>query len=149
MVNVVFVGNQESILVSFDVSQLFAKGMAYEEFNAFSGQDIRKVDFDAPKVDIECLRQLPDLKDFDPAKETLTLLKPMFWLKDAPRAWRMKFHQVFVQWLFCRQFYVEPELYCVHQKDLVIEPDILIRAKGTRRGATGVRQNTADTAAGL
>ena len=127
--NVVAAENPEFILVSFDVSRVFAKGMAFEEFSALRGQDIRKVEFDVPKVDIECLRQLPDFKDFDPAKEALTMLKPIYGLKDALRAWRKKFHQVFVQWLSCRQFYIEPECYYVHKKDLVIEPSILVRAK--------------------
>ena len=96
--------NPEFILFSFDVWQAFAKGMVFEEFSAFSGQDIRKVEFDLPKVDIECLRQLFDFNDFDLVNEALTMLTPIYGLKDAPRAWRTKLHQVFVQWLSCRQF---------------------------------------------
>ena len=62
---------------------------------------MRKVEFDVPNVDIECLRQLLVFKDFDPVKEALTMLKPIYGLKDAPRAWRNKLHQVLVQWLSC------------------------------------------------
>ena len=82
-----------------------------------------------PKVDIQRLRQLPDVKDYDPAKEALTMLKPIYGFKDAPRAWRKTFHQVFVQWLSCRRFCIEPVLYCVYKKDLAIEPNIRVRAK--------------------
>ena len=105
LVNAVAAENPEFILFSFDVSQAFAKGLTFEELSALSGQDIRKVEFDVPKADIDCLRQLPDFKDFDPVKETLTMLKPIYGLKDAPRAWRKKLHQVLVQWLSCRQLY--------------------------------------------
>ena len=38
-------------------------------------------------------------------------------------------HQVFVQWLSCRQLYIEPELYCVYKKHSAEEPDTFTRAK--------------------
>lgn len=104
--------------------------MAFEELSAFSGQGVRKVEFDVPKVGIECLPQLLDLRDFGPAKETFTMLKPICGLKDDPRAWRTKLHQVFVQWLSCRQLRTEPEFDCVHQQDGVKEVSSLTRAKG-------------------
>ena len=144
LANAVAAENPELILFSFDVSQAFAKGMTFEELSAFSGQDVRKVEFDAPKVDIEGLREFPDFRDFEPVKETLTMLKPIDGLKDAPRAWRKKLHQVLVQWLSLRQFYIEPALYCVHKKDLAIEPDILTRAKehDEEQRKTGKTRNT-------
>ena len=78
LVNAVAAEHSEFILFNFDVSQAFAKRIAFEEFSALSGQDIRIVEFDVPKVDIECLRQLPDFMDFDPVKETLTMFKPSY-----------------------------------------------------------------------
>lgn len=117
LVNAVAAEYKELLLVSFDVSQAFAKGLIFEELSAFTGQDIRKVEFDVPKVDIDSLRELLDFKDFDPKYETLTMLKPIYGLKDAPRAWRKKLHGVLIGWLSCRQLYSEPELYCVHRTD--------------------------------
>ena len=49
------------------------------------------------------------------------MLKPIEGLKDVPRAWRKKLHQVLAQWMSCQQFYSEPELYCVHRG---IQPSI-------------------------
>ena len=103
--------------------------MAFEEFSALSGQDIRKIEFDVPKVDIECFSQLFDFKYFDPVNEALAMLKPMYGLKDAPRAWRKTLHQVFVQWRSCRQFYIDPEFYCFHMKRFAEEFDIFSRSK--------------------
>ena len=45
------------------------------------------------------------------------MLKPIYGSKDAPLAWRKKLHQVLVQWVSRRQFYAQPELYCVHKRD--------------------------------
>ena len=42
------------------------------------------------------------------------MLKPIYGLNDAPRAWRKKLHQIFAPWMPCRVFYWDPELYCVH-----------------------------------
>ena len=81
LVNAVAVGSPGFILSSFDVSQAFAKGMTFEELSALSGHDIRKVEFEVPKADIECFRQLPDFKDLDAVKEALTMLKPIYGLK--------------------------------------------------------------------
>lgn len=114
LANAVAAENVEFILFSFDVSQAFAKGMAFEEFSAFSGQDIGNEEFDVPKADVVCLRELLDFKDFGPVKETLTMQKSLYGLKGAPRAWRKKLHQVFVDWVSCRQLYAEFEFYCVH-----------------------------------
>ena len=88
------VQHPEFILFSLDGSQAFAKGMAFGEFSAFSGQDVGNVELDVPKADLECLRQLLDFQDVDPAKEALTMLKPIYGLTDVPSALRENLHQV-------------------------------------------------------
>ena len=50
------------------------------------------------------------------------MIKPIYGLKDAPRAWRKKLHQVLIGQLSCRQLYAEPELYCAHGKKLGAVP---------------------------
>ena len=144
LVNAVATENPEFILFSFDVSQAFATGKAFEELSALSGQDIRKVELDAPKAGNKCLRFLLDFKDFDPAKEEWTMLEPIYGLNGALRAWRKKLHQVLVQWLSCRQLYIEPELTCVHRKRLAEEPDIITRATehDEEQRETGRARNT-------
>ena len=49
--------NPDINLFSLDVRQPFAKRMTFEEFSALSGQNVRKVEFDVPKADIDCLRE--------------------------------------------------------------------------------------------
>ena len=142
LVNAVAVEHNDFLLFSFDVSQAFATGSTFEEFSALTGQQIRKVEFYAPKFDLECLRQLPDFKDFDPKYKILIMLKPIYGLKDAPRAWRTKLHEVLTGWLSCRQLYSEIELYCVHRSDGARGGDILVRARqhNEEQQETGKRQ---------
>ena len=58
LANAVAAENKYFILFSFDVSQAFANGVVFEEFSALIGQPIRKVEFDAPRSDTDCLRHL-------------------------------------------------------------------------------------------
>ena len=128
LTNAVAVGNKDFLLFNSDVSQAFAKGLAFEDFSAVTGQQIRKVEFDVPKVDLECPRQLYDFNDFDSKCKTLLVLKPIYGLKNAPRAWRKKLHEVLTGWMSCRQLYSELDLYCVHRQDDAMGEDIMVPA---------------------
>ena len=86
LVNAVAAENADFILFSFDVSQAFAKGLTFEELSKLTGIECRAVQFDVPRADLRCLKQLRGLEGFDPAKDTLTMLKPIYGLKDAPLA---------------------------------------------------------------
>lgn len=68
-----------------------------------------------PKADLECLTLIHGFEAYDPVAEVLTMLKPMYGLNDVLHAWRTEFNQVFAQWVSCRQFCSEPELYCVRK----------------------------------
>ena len=84
--NAVAVGNLQFILFSFDVGQAFAKGMAFEGLGALSGQDIKKIEFDVPRVDLDRFKQLPGFKDLDPGTETLAMLTPICGLRGRPQS---------------------------------------------------------------
>ena len=117
LVNALSVQHADFVLFSFDVSQVFAKGMTSEELSVLSGQDIRRVEFDVFREDIRCLRELFDFKVFEPVEETLAMYEFIYWLTDVPRPWRKPLHQVFTQWVSCRQLYAGSEFYCVHKND--------------------------------
>lgn len=88
--------------------------MTFTELSAFMGQDLREVYFDIAKGDVEIFRQMEGFKDYNPETEALNLKKPIYGLKDAPRAWRSNRHRVLIELLSCRQLYAEPELHVVH-----------------------------------
>ena len=102
-------------MFSFDVSQAFAKGLAFEELSNLTGAECRAMQFDVPKQDLGCLKQIKGFETFNLATEILKVLKVIYGLKDAPRAWRKKLHQVLEGWQQCQQLCAEQELYCVHK----------------------------------
>ena len=117
------------ILFSFDVGQAFAKGLTFEELSKLTGIERRAVQFDVPKADLECLKQLTGFVNFNPHTESLTMLTPIYGLKGAPRVWRKKLHQGLDGWQQCQQWHVEPELYCVHQSKSKRSRDPIGRAQ--------------------
>ena len=46
------------------------------------------------KTDITILRKIKGFENYNPNTNTLNMKKPIYGLKDAPRAWRKKLHQV-------------------------------------------------------
>ena len=117
MVNSVCAQHEDFVLFSFDVSAAFAKGMTFEELSRLTGMPLRKVEFTLAADDVALLRKIKGYEDFDPLKEVLAMIKPIYGLKDAPRAWRKKLHQVLVSWSM-GQLRAEGELYAKHRYTL-------------------------------
>ena len=92
LVNSAVANNEDWVLFSFDVSQVFAKGMTFEELSRLTGQTLRVVEFDLDYEDAILIRTIPGYENFDPQQETLSMIKPIYGLKDAPRVWRKKLH---------------------------------------------------------
>ena len=80
----------EHQLFSMDISAAFLKGMTYEKIAEITGEPLRSVQFDFPRQDAWILQQLPGMKDFDYHTEVLDLVKALWGLKDAPRAFGLK-----------------------------------------------------------
>ena len=158
IVNSVVVQENDFVLFSFDVSQAFAKGMTFEELARLTGTQLREVEFDLSPADIYLLRRLPGYADFDPARETLKMLKPIYGLRDAPRAWRKKLHSVLGMWGLV-QLFAEAELYVKHERAHVAEqpPSAEQVIKGMRetdqslfcRGQSGKTVSDSSVADGL
>ena len=102
-------------LWSFDVSQAFAKGLTFDELAELTDTPLRKVEFDLSPEDVAILKQIPGYETFDPTRETLSMSKAMYGLKDAPRAWRKRLHQVLTEFGY-QQLRAEPELYVLHDQ---------------------------------
>ena len=95
-VNSAIAQDKEFELFSFDVSAAFAKGMANRELVDLTGETLREVQFDMDAMSLELLKSLPEFKDFGPATETLSMVKPIYGLKDAPRAWQRKPNSILI-----------------------------------------------------
>ena len=73
-------------LLSMDSSAAFLKGMTYQKISEMTGEPLRSVQFDFPRHDAWLLQQLPGMSDYDHHTEVLDLVKALWGLKDAPRA---------------------------------------------------------------
>ena len=113
VINSLAAQEEDMELFSLDVSQAFAKGLSFEELARAFGEPLREVEVDFNKGDVELLRTIPGWENFNPELETIKLLKPIYGLKDAPRAWRKRLHQVLTSW-GASQLLAEPELYALH-----------------------------------
>ena len=119
VVNSVTVQEEDFELFSMDVGSAFAKGMTFEELSRLTGEQLRAVEFDLTSEDVKILRLIPGFEDFDPAMETLTMIKPIYGLKDAPRAWRKKLHLILTEWGMY-QLYADSQLYAKHEKGKLV-----------------------------
>lgn len=85
-------------LVSADVSEAFEaflRGITFQQLAKLDeSQPLRVVEIALPSGSEELLRTLPGMTDFDPSEECLSLLKPGFGLKDAPRLWNLALQNV-------------------------------------------------------
>ena len=77
-------------IFSMDISAAFLKGMTYEKISKITGDPLRSVQFDFPPKDAWLLQKLPGMSNFDYHTEVLDLVKALWGLKDAPRAFGLK-----------------------------------------------------------
>ena len=77
-------------LVSADVSEAFLRGITFQELHGLDPQQpLRKVEISLPPGTEQLVQTLPGMSDFNAQSECLSLCKPGFGLKDAPRLWNL------------------------------------------------------------
>ncbi len=78
------------VLFSMDISAAFLKGLTFKEIQQLTGEPLRSVQFDFPAQDAWILQQLPCMSDYDYHTD---LIKALWGLKDAPRAFGLRLSQ--------------------------------------------------------
>ena len=66
---------------------------------------------------------MPEFKDFDPATETLSMVKPIYGLKDAPRAWQQKLNSILLSFGM-KQLLADEQVFVLFET-LVKKPKLL------------------------
>ena len=110
---------EDCVEFSLDVGKAFAKGMTFAELAALTGLPLRAVEFQLSGEDLGILKTIPGFEDYDPTREVLEMTKPIYGLKDAPRAWRIKLDRVLRAWHYpnstgLRPLKAAPEIYVAH-----------------------------------
>ena len=101
-------------LLSADVSSAFIRGLTFEEMSKLTGSEVRTAAFSVPKTSEYLIKLLPGFEAYDSSVHEIIMLKPIYGLKDAPRAWRQKLHQVLTG-LHGRSLASDPSLYTWHE----------------------------------
>ena len=123
IVDSVIINEPDFINFSFDVSKAFAKGMTFKEISELTGEPLRAVEFYLSEEDCQLLRLIPGYEDFNSETECLSNEKPIYGLKDAPRAWRVKLDIVLRSWKGggspgqLLPALTSPEIYMAHFQD--------------------------------
>eukprot|EP00971_Amphidinium_carterae_P093502 1850478-Amphidinium_carterae.1 len=76
-------------LSSIDISSAFARGMTFKELDEL-GDAPRTVEMEVSAADAHLVRLQTGFSTFNEMKECLLLIKPVYGLKDAPRAWERR-----------------------------------------------------------
>ena len=75
-----------------DVGSAFLRSLTFAEMAKLNNEPERKCAFMPPVGYGDFIRKLPGCSHFDETIHELELLKPIYGLKDAPRAWRRRLH---------------------------------------------------------
>ena len=102
-------------LFSMDISAAFLKGMTFKEISQLTGEPLRSVQFEVPPRDAWLVQQLPGMADFDHQSEVLDLIKALWGLKDAPRAFSLRLQRTLKQ-LGYVQGVMDPQIWRLYTR---------------------------------
>jgi hypothetical protein len=77
-----------------DVSTAFLQGLTFEELAKLNGGQAREVCFTPPANSAQYFKELKGMDSYNPSLHVLRMKKPVYGLKDAPKAWRTKLDMV-------------------------------------------------------
>eukprot|EP00971_Amphidinium_carterae_P351893 6492325-Amphidinium_carterae.1 len=97
-------------LFTADVSSAFLQGFTFADLAKLTGEKCREACFTVPGWCAQYIRELPGFDMYDHEKHVLEMLKPVYGLKDAPRAWRLRL-DVELRSLGGKPLLLDPSLY--------------------------------------
>ncbi|CAK0808244.1 unnamed protein product, partial [Prorocentrum cordatum] len=134
VVNAITAQQDDWALFSFDVSAAFAKGLTFQELSELTGEPLRVVQFELHPDDIKLLRETPGYEDFNPSTEVIQMVKAVYGLKDAPRAWRKKLHLI-LESFGLEALYADPQLYVLHDTSVKLNMILSAHVDDLKGGA--------------
>ena len=96
-----------------DVSTAFLRGMDFSELSQLTNTEERDVAFLPPRGSERFFTELEGMHDLNFQTEVLRLLKAVYGLRDAPRAWRIRLDLELVK-LGGKSLYTDKSLYAFH-----------------------------------
>jgi hypothetical protein len=84
-------------LLSADVGNAFLRGLTFAELARITGTAQRRASFIPPKGHDIYIRELVGFENFNSEEWELEMVRAIYGLKDAPRAWRITLHRVMLE----------------------------------------------------
>ena len=81
-----------------------------------TGEPLREVYIKMPLPTVHLLRQFPKFQSFNAQTMVLKLIKPLYGLKDAPRAWRLMLDVILTE-LGGTKMVVDRQIYLWHASE--------------------------------
>ena len=103
-----------------DVSTAFLRGMSFQELANITDSPMREVAFTPPKGSEKYFAELKGFHDLNFSVEVLRLLKAVYGLRDAPRAWRLRLDME-LRKLGGTPLPTDSSLYCFYSKSKELE----------------------------
>ena len=103
-------------ILTADVNTAFLRGLTFEQMSKITGEPLRVVHMSVPTRHAQAFSKYKGFENFKPEIHVLRLLKPVYGLKDAPKAWRMMLH-VYLSELQGKQLLVDRQIYMWHDEN--------------------------------
>ena len=103
-------------LLTADVGSAFLKGLTFAQLAELTGEKVRRAAFLPPVGYESFVAELPNCQHFCKLKHELEMLKAIYGLKDAPRAWRKRLHLALVK-LRAEQLRTDTNVYIWRASD--------------------------------
>ena len=97
-------------LLTADVGTAFLRGLTFQELSELTGEKLRRAAFTPPSGYSSFIRELPDCAHYSESAHELEMLKAVYGLKDAPRAWRKRLHIALTE-LHAEQLRTDANIY--------------------------------------
>ena len=106
-------------MMSADVGTAFLQGLTFEKMAKLTGEPLREVCIKMPLATCNLLKQFPQFKHFNPLTMALKLIKPVYGLKGAPRAWRLMLDKILAE-LGGSKMVVDRQIYMWFHNDKLV-----------------------------
>jgi hypothetical protein len=103
-------------MLTADVGSAFLKGLTFQELAVLTGEKVRRAAFSPPVGYESFIAELPNCSHYSKLKHELEMLKAVYGLKDAPRAWRKRLHQALLK-LRAEQLKTDSNVYVWRASD--------------------------------
>ena len=105
-------------ILTADITTAFLRGFTFDEISRLTGEKVRRAGFHTPKGYESFVKELPGMEAYDRNVHELLLTKTVYGMKDAPRAWRIRYTRLSHHCIICHCKRTRPcIIYMIRSKE--------------------------------